>query len=35
MNGLTTASTCAIDIGLANAPCGVGDIFSSVFSVAA
>ena len=35
MNGLTTASTCAIDIGFANAPSGVGDFFSSVFKVAA
>lgn len=30
MNGLTTASTRAIDIGLAKAPRGVGDSFSSV-----
>jgi hypothetical protein len=35
MKGLTALSTSAIDIGLANAPSGVGVIFSSEFSVAA
>ena len=35
MNGLTTASTWAMLIGLANAPSGVGDFLSSRLSVAA
>src|ERR1700742_532433 len=35
MNGLTTARTWAIDIGLANAPSGVGDFLSRVLRVAA